>query len=308
MKKLTLALLLIFSYATVWAADLSKGLAAYKAGDYATALAEWKPLAEQGDTQAQSNLGFMYFNGEGVIKDDKEAVKWYGLSAEQGDAEAQYNLGNMYFKGLGTFQSKYEAVKWYRLAAEQGYAKAQYHLGSAYLNGEGITQDKDYARLWFNIAAINGRMANEAVKGFLAKKMTSEDIFKAQDLARECVEKNYKDCEFVLDWDRRKPNVKDCVWAKKKWTKTKRLSLLTKVDPKYPRRALERGIEGKVTLQYDVSNKGHVVDPIVLEAKPPGIFNRAALNAILRYQYKPFVKSELPVKVEGVFCQVNFVI
>ena len=62
MKKLTLATLLIFSCATAWAADFDKGLAAAEAGDYATALAEWKPLAEQGYAAAQFNLGLLYDN------------------------------------------------------------------------------------------------------------------------------------------------------------------------------------------------------------------------------------------------------
>jgi TPR repeat protein len=50
-------------------------------------------LAEQGDAEAQFNLGVMYANGEGVPKDDVEAVKWYRKSAEQGYALAQFNLG-----------------------------------------------------------------------------------------------------------------------------------------------------------------------------------------------------------------------
>ena len=95
MKKLTLATLLIFSCATAWAADFAKGVAAYKAGDFAAALAEWRPLAEQGFRPAQYNLALMYSNGKGVIEDDKEAVKWYRLAAEQGYAVAQYNLGAM---------------------------------------------------------------------------------------------------------------------------------------------------------------------------------------------------------------------
>ena len=56
MKKLTLATLLIFSCVTAWAADFDKGLAAYQAGDFATALAEWRPLAEQGDANAHPHL------------------------------------------------------------------------------------------------------------------------------------------------------------------------------------------------------------------------------------------------------------
>ena len=50
--------------------------------------------------------------------------------AEQGDANAQYNLGNMYIYGNGVPENDTEAVKWYRLAAEQGQANAQYNLGT----------------------------------------------------------------------------------------------------------------------------------------------------------------------------------
>ena len=70
------------------AADFRKGLDAYIKNDYATALREWRPLAEQGDAQAQNNLGWMYRNGQGVTQDDKTAVKWYRLAAEQGFAVA----------------------------------------------------------------------------------------------------------------------------------------------------------------------------------------------------------------------------
>ena len=111
-------------------ADVDKGSDAYRAGDYATALQEFKKAAEQGDARAQFNLGVMYANGRGVIQDDKEAVKWFRLAAEQGVAEAQYNLGIMYDNGEGVIQDDKEAVKWWRLAAEQGNAKAQYNLGA----------------------------------------------------------------------------------------------------------------------------------------------------------------------------------
>ena len=57
-----------------------------------------------------------------------EALKQLRLAAEQGDADAQYNLGVMYDNGAGVPENKAEAVKWYRLAAEQGYASAQYAL------------------------------------------------------------------------------------------------------------------------------------------------------------------------------------
>ena len=86
--------------------------------------------AEQGDADAQFNLGVMYADGEGVPQDYQEAVKWYRLAAEQGYADAQANLGARYDTGRGVSQDYQEAVKWYRLAAEQGYTFAQFNLGS----------------------------------------------------------------------------------------------------------------------------------------------------------------------------------
>ena len=56
-------------------------------------LTETRRLAEQGDADAQYNLGVRYANGEGVLKDEAEAVRWYRLSADQGNADAQFNLG-----------------------------------------------------------------------------------------------------------------------------------------------------------------------------------------------------------------------
>ena len=76
------------------------------AGDYSTALQEWKPLADQGDASAQTNLGVMYKFGQGVLQDYAEAVRWYRLAADQGDARAQLSLGVMYANGWGVLQDK----------------------------------------------------------------------------------------------------------------------------------------------------------------------------------------------------------
>ena len=73
--------------------------------------------AEQGDAEAQYNLGCRYANGNGVAKDYVEAVKWYRKAAEQGNADAQYNLGTCYDYGTGVAKDEVEAVKWYRKAA-----------------------------------------------------------------------------------------------------------------------------------------------------------------------------------------------
>ena len=71
------------------AGDLQKGLDAFKAGDYATALAEWTPLAEAGNPHAQYFLGLMYGTGDGVPQDYQLAYMWYNLVAAQGIEEGK---------------------------------------------------------------------------------------------------------------------------------------------------------------------------------------------------------------------------
>lgn len=80
--------------------------------------------------------------------DDSEVSRALRSSAEQGDAEAQFDLGLMYALGDGVAQDDAEAVRWYRLAAEQGHAPAQYSLGAMYAMGEGVTQDYVLAHTW----------------------------------------------------------------------------------------------------------------------------------------------------------------
>ena len=92
-----LVILLVSGFYTLsvgasWSADFQKGLTTYDIGDYATALREWKPLAEQGYYNAQNNLGVMYDSGRGVPQDYKTAVKWYRLAAEQGNTGDQSGL------------------------------------------------------------------------------------------------------------------------------------------------------------------------------------------------------------------------
>ena len=89
---LTLAVLL-GSAGEGWSANYQKGQEAFLKKDFATTLREWTPLAERGNTDAQFNLGQMYYYGRGVPRDYKTAVKWYRLAAKQGYAKAQKNLG-----------------------------------------------------------------------------------------------------------------------------------------------------------------------------------------------------------------------
>jgi len=122
-----------------------------------------------------------------------EAVKWYRKAAEQGDADAQFNLGVMYDEGHGVLQDDAEAVKWYRKAAEQGNAKAQFNLGVMYGNGRGVPQDYVEAHKWFNLAAAQGNQRAIASRDIAASKMTREQIAEAQRLAREWQAKHQGD-------------------------------------------------------------------------------------------------------------------
>ena len=176
-----------------WSADIGKGLAAYERGDYATALLEWRPLAEQGDAGAQYNLGVMYDKGRGVVQDYGQAVKWYHRAAEQGDADAQTNLGRMYGTGRGVPQNYGQAVEWYRLAADQGYAMAQYNLGVMYGNGRGVVQNYVTAHMWGNIARANGYDSGKLLDA-LEQLMSKGQIARAQQRASDCMANQYKNC------------------------------------------------------------------------------------------------------------------
>ena len=181
---LPVLVLCLFAAASTWG-DVKDGVAAYERGDYKTALDRLRPLAEQGDAEAQYHLGLMYYGmydvGKGVFQDDVEAVKWFTKAAQQNHASAQYILGLMYYSGKGVVQDYVEAAKWYRKAAEQnllrvtlalhllynvdevykefhkaaeqGNAEAQYHLGAMYDDGYGVVQDDVAAVKWYTKAA-----------------------------------------------------------------------------------------------------------------------------------------------------------
>tara|TARA_Y100001934_G_C12161357_1_gene682119 strand:- start:281 stop:766 length:486 start_codon:yes stop_codon:yes gene_type:complete len=117
-------------------------------------------------------------------KDYKEAHRLLLSLAEQGYARAQYNLGLMYYKGQGVTQDYKEAVKWLRLSAEQGLAGGQYNLGMKYYEGQGVPQDYVSAHMWFNLSGSNGDKDAVENRNIIEKRMSKQQIEKAQDMAR----------------------------------------------------------------------------------------------------------------------------
>ena len=149
MRRIFLAAVMLLGLATPAWAGFDEGFAAYKQGDYATALREWRLLAAQGNASAQSNLSIMYEKGQGVPLDDGAAVRW-----------------------------------WYRKAAEQGDASAQNNLGSMYADGRGVPQDYVQAQMWWNLAAAGNEGARKN-RDIVVKLMTPAQIAEAERLARE---------------------------------------------------------------------------------------------------------------------------
>lgn len=180
-----IALALILSAAPLSADTWDDAMAARKHGDFETAARLFRMLAEQGNAQAQNNLGYLYARGAGVPQDYAEAVKWYRKAAEQGLARAQHNLGYMYARGAGVAQDFAEAAKWYRKAADQGLARAQNNLGYLYAKGEGVARDDVLAHMWFDLAADQDYPHARRIRDLVAGRMTSEQIAEAQRLARD---------------------------------------------------------------------------------------------------------------------------
>ena len=156
--------------------------------------------AEQGETDAQNNLGMMYAKGHGVAQDYQEAVKWYRLAAEQGYASCpKQHWDDVCYIGEGVAQDYQEAVKWYRLAAEQGSTYAQGNLGSMYYDGKGVPQDYVQAHKWTNLAVSRITLGEpefsknlRLTRDQLAERMTYVQVAEAQRLAREWQPKTWE--------------------------------------------------------------------------------------------------------------------
>jgi protein TonB len=81
---------------------------------------------------------------------------------------------------------------------------------------------------------------------------------------------------------------------------------IVKVAPIYPRRAQSRGIEGYVVVEFIVTKNGSVRAPVVIKAEPEGVFDRAAIDAALKFKYKPRVVGGVAMEVVGVQNKISF--
>jgi hypothetical protein len=149
---------------------LIPALGALDRGDVKQAIDSLRPLAADGTIEAQYVLATILETAPPPHRDLAAARQWYERAAELGHAGAQNNLGAMYFDGRGVLRNPLEAARWYRLAADQRHAVAQTNLGAQaqlgrmYLDGEGVDQNPAEALKWFRAAAAQD---NEGAAFFL---------------------------------------------------------------------------------------------------------------------------------------------
>jgi len=156
-RAMAAAFLMVSGYSThagLW----EEGYESYQRKDYASAVAQWRVVAETGNREAQSLLGLMYFQGQGVA------------------------------------QNYPKAIEWLHKAAAQGEPKAQFKLGSMYANGQGFTRDYQRAAMWFVIAAESGHpnAGKELTKA--ATELSDNELVIAKRLAKTCIKREFKDC------------------------------------------------------------------------------------------------------------------
>ncbi len=182
MRQCTVCLSAIMLFASLSVgSDLVSVRHAYDEKDYATALREVTPLAEQGNAEAQFLLGKMYMRGQGVPADNDQAMKWLKASGSQGNAEAQFFVGSIY---LLPHKDIPEGVKWLRLSAEQGNQDAQLFLGKAYMDGSwSIVRDPVQGEMWLRLAAKDNLPFYEAQLADAEKQMSPQQVEKGKALA-----------------------------------------------------------------------------------------------------------------------------
>tara|TARA_Y100000593_G_C4301446_1_gene333585 strand:- start:297 stop:1097 length:801 start_codon:yes stop_codon:yes gene_type:complete len=188
---------------------------------------KWYRLAaEQGYPPAQTTLGDKYFSRYIATDSNQKAMKWYRLAAEQGYAEAQDKLGLMYDEGLSTMEDDKEAMYWYSLAIEQKYPITLVRFGYKFYKDKDLPAAMNYylmaaeqgnidgmlgaarvaldyrlfikAYMWYKVAdhldKYKFRNIRESLSALENYRMDSHEIQRAKELALQCYDSNYKDC------------------------------------------------------------------------------------------------------------------
>ena len=183
-------------------ADFDEGVSAFAAKQYQLAMTRLKPLAEGGDSRAQSYLGNMYESGRGVERNYGEAMRWFLMAAEQGDPYSQSQVAGLYEKGRGVARDEKLAAEWYAKAANQNETHAQLCLATMYRDGRGFAQDYERAAHWYAKAADQGSAWAQMNLGllYINGQGVPQDHTKAIFFFRKAAEGNDSNAQYNLGW------------------------------------------------------------------------------------------------------------
>jgi TPR repeat protein len=211
---------------------ISDAVAAHERKDLLVALTDFRFLAANGNVEAQTTLGDMYYSGEGVPQYDAVAALWFRTAAEQGNGKAENNLGLLYEKGRGVQQSNVEAARWYERAAadgdplarknfediegkllpaerqvieirrlaERGNAEAENKLGVLYEQGLNVPVDDGEAAKWYRKSADQGVAAGEYDLGRMYDRGggVDQDYSEAAKWYLYAAKQGYADAQYSL--------------------------------------------------------------------------------------------------------------
>lgn len=192
-KKILATVILLTSFSAFSQGnDLEQGIYELNRGEFKAAIAQFRPLVNEGYAPAQYQMALVYQKGYSVPKDGMKALELFQLAAGQnypdaqfelallysegkvvkkdlkkafelthkaakkGLASAQFNLAVMYANGTGVKQDDFKASRWYQNAANQNYVLAQYNLALLYSEGKGVEKSTEMSFVWNTIASWNG--------------------------------------------------------------------------------------------------------------------------------------------------------
>ena len=156
--------------------------------------------AEKGDVRAALSLGMKFRDGDGVEQDDREAMRWYRVSADQGDPQGMDNVGYMYLRGKGVPQNEEVAVAFFRTASEKGNSQATYNLGECYFSGQGVEQNYSLAvETWTRAAEVGHQNAKWRLAMIYASgEFVPRNEEKSEALCRELAKKDHSNAMLLL--------------------------------------------------------------------------------------------------------------
>jgi TPR repeat protein len=180
-KHLVAAALAILAGAPLHAQSVKSGIEAWQRADYSGAVAIWRPLAENGDADAQFNLGQAYRLGRGVPTNLAAAKTWFERSANQGHVDAETTLGLLLFQN----NDQSEGLKWLKKASQKGEPRAMLVYGTALVNGDSVTQDPVLGYAYVSRAAAQGLGPAKETLAQLDQLLPAADRKRGVEMARQ---------------------------------------------------------------------------------------------------------------------------